>query len=284
MPPTELIDAWRTFRDERSVALCPTSLTSDYRQVERWLERCPVQDLDRGRDVLSWVLRQQPQKSALRVGMFVKTLYRWASSPDIGLIQANPVTSFRFPKRPQGEDEIVVIPRPELPLVIAGLERLNPELPQWDRWAQFQLQTGMRTGEVRAVRESDIDGDFLLVHANYTLTHGLKDSTKTNRRRRVPLNSVARGILESCSPVDGYLFPWNRVSFQSFFQRAMANLYQQRVISKRYRPYDLRHTAISGWLEAGVPVAQAAAWAGNTAEIIWKHYASTTVDHQIPVL
>lgn len=29
------------------------------------------------------------------------------------------------------------------------------------------------------------------------------------------------------------------------------------------RPYDLRHAAISGWLNAGVPVTQVAEWAGN---------------------
>lgn len=284
MSTTELIDAWRQFRDERSVALCATTLASDYTQVERWLERCPVQDLERGRDVLTWVLKQQPQKATLRVGMFVKSLYRWASSPDVALLGTNPVLSFRFPKRPQSHEEIVVIPRAELPLVFAGLQRLNPTVPQWDLWAQFQLQTGLRTGEVRAVREADIDGDYLLVHANFTLTHGLKDSTKTNRRRRVPLNSVARGILDGCTPADGYLFPWSRHSFQGFFKERMSSLYEQRVISRRYRPYDLRHTAISGWLESGIPVAQVASWAGNTAEVIWKHYASTTVEHEIPVL
>lgn len=45
---------------------------------------------------------------------------------------------------------------------------------------------------------------------------------------------------------------------------------------ERYRPYDLRHVAISRWLGAGIPVAQAAQWAGNTSEVIWKHYAGTT--------
>ena len=42
--------------------------------------------------------------------------------------------------------------------------------------------------------------------------------------------------------------------------------------------------AISRWLEAGIPVAQAAQWAGNTSEVIWKHYASNTTDYEMPVL
>jgi integrase len=39
------------------------------------------------------------------------------------------------------------------------------------------------------------------------------------------------------------------------------------------RPYDLRHFAISYWLNAGVSVSQAAEWAGNSEAVIWAVYA-----------
>jgi hypothetical protein len=42
--------------------------------------------------------------------------------------------------------------------------------------------------------------------------------------------------------------------------------------------------AISRWLEAGISVAQCAKWAGNTSEVIWKHYAGTTQECEMPVL
>jgi len=280
----DLLTAWRSFRDERAVSLCATSLTSDYRQVERWLERCPVQDLERGREAMAWVLSQHPPKSAIRVGGFIKSLYRWAASEDIRLVPVNPVASFRFPKKPQSDEEITVIPREEIPFVLAALERRQRRGPAWHLMAQFMLQTGMRTGEARAVHKDDIKGDRLLVHRNFTLTHGLKGSTKTNKKRWVPLNPVARGTLEELTPVDGFYFPWNRNAFQSFFTDRMQELHDLGLASERYRPYDLRHTAISGWLEAGVPVTQAASWAGNTAEMIWKHYANTTSDYEMPVL
>ena len=283
--PNTLLQSCQTFRDERAVSLCPTSLTSDWRQFLTWVERCPVQDLERGREALTWVLRQEPHKSALRVAMYLRSFYRWASSEDVALVRQNPVASFKMPKAPQRDDEISVIPRSELPLVFAALERQDKTLPQWDLWARFMVQTGLRTGEVRAVCRQDISDNKLLVHANVTLTHGLKTSTKTNKRRWVPLNSVARGILESLPPdADGFLFPWARSAFQSFFSDHMQVLHKAGAISKRYRPYDLRHTAISSWLEAGVPVTQCASWAGNTAEIIWRYYASTTNTYEMPVL
>jgi hypothetical protein len=42
--------------------------------------------------------------------------------------------------------------------------------------------------------------------------------------------------------------------------------------------------AISRWIEEGIPVMQAAKWAGNTSEIIWKHYANVTQEYEMPTL
>lgn len=146
------------------------------------------------------------------------------------------------------------------------------------------LQTGMRTGEVRALKWDDLDGDRVRVHSNYTLTHVLKASTKTNKARWVPVNAKAKEVLGELEQCDEFLFPWNRYAFQTFFRQRVDELFNAGLVKARYRPYDLRHVAISRWLEAGIPVAQAAAWAGNTSEVIWKHYANTTQTYEMPVL
>ena len=39
------------------------------------------------------------------------------------------------------------------------------------------------------------------------------------------------------------------------------------------RPYDLRHAAVSTWLNAGVPAPQAAEWAGHGVEVLMRVYA-----------
>jgi integrase len=38
-------------------------------------------------------------------------------------------------------------------------------------------------------------------------------------------------------------------------------------------PYDLRHAAVSTWLNAGVPAADVAAWAGHSVEVFLRIYA-----------
>jgi integrase len=124
-----LVEAWQQFVDERSIALCPTSLTSDYKQTTKWAEK------------------------------------------------------------PQRDEDVIVIPREEVGILLAALEaKLHHRDVNWALYAEFMLQTAMRTGEVRAMKWDDIKDNRVLVHSNYTLTHGLKNSTKTNKRRSVPLN------------------------------------------------------------------------------------------------
>jgi integrase len=39
------------------------------------------------------------------------------------------------------------------------------------------------------------------------------------------------------------------------------------------RPYDLRHAAVSLWLNAGVPATQGAEWAGHSVNVLLRVYA-----------
>jgi integrase len=281
----KLIELWTAFKTERAVSVQPTTLATDYNQVGQWLERCPIQKAKKARDILAWVLAQTPTPSARKVAGYLRGMYRWAASDGVGLIKDNPIKDYRMPKAPQRDEEVRIIPKDKMQLVLNALERKrNADGPQWKLYAEWMLQTGMRTGEVRALKWTDIVSNFVKVHSNYTLTHGMKNSTKTNKARKVPLNARCLEILEILPHTDDYLFPWDREAFQSFFRRRMQELHKQGEIETVLRPYDLRHTSISRWIEAGIPVTQAAKWAGNTPEVIWKHYANTTQEFEAPVL
>ena len=282
---TTVSSLWSAFVEERSISLCPTSLTSDYKQVGKWLARCPIQDIDEARKVMIWALGEKPVLTSRRVAMYIKTLYKWAAQEDVAIVTRNPLASFKMPKAPQREEEIIVIPRSETGLVLAALEaKLTYRSVNWSWYTEFMLQTAMRTGEVRAARWDDIKENKLLVHQNYTLTHGLKNSTKTNKRRWVPLNNRCQEILAELPRENDFIFPWNRLAFQSYFRKKLSPLHEAGLISHVYRPYDCRHTAISRWIEAGIPVPQVANWAGNTSEVIFKHYCNSTQEYEMPVL
>ena len=273
------------FVAERSIALCPTSLTSDYSQVGKWLARCPIQDINQARQIMIWVLGEKPVLSARRVAMYIKTLYRWAAQEDVGILARNQLASFKMPKAPQKDGEIIVIPRDEVGLVLAALAaKQTYRSVDWSAYTEFMLQTALRTGEVRAMQWDDIKDGKVLIHRNFTLTHGIKNSTKTNKKRWVPLNNKCQAILNNLPQDNQYVFPWDRVAFQSYFRKKLKPLADVGILSHAYRPYDCRHTAISRWIEAGIPVPQAAAWAGNTAEVIFKHYCNTTQEYEMPEL
>jgi integrase len=283
--PTSLEELWNAFVEERSISLCPTSLTSDYNQVGKWLARCPIQDFQEAKKIMMWVLKEKPVLSSRRVAMYVKTMYKWAAQEDVNYITKNPLASFKMPKAPQKDEEIIVIPREEVDIVLKALaQKRTYRNVDWAAYTEFMLQTAMRTGEVRALQWKDIKDNKILVHQNYTLTHGLKDSTKTNKKRWVPLNNKCQEILKKIPKDNSFIFPWDRVAFQSYFRKKLKPLYEKGLISHLYRPYDCRHTAISYWIESGIPVPQVANWAGNTSEIIFKHYCNTTKEYDMPEL
>ena len=62
--------------------------------------------------------------------------------------------------------------------------------------------------------------------------------------------------------------------------RGLALAQAQRRTPLAGRPYDLRHAAVSTWLNAGVPAPQVAEWAGHSVHVLLKVYAKC-IDGQV---
>lgn len=280
-----LTDLWSSFSQEKSFALSPTTVHKSYRQVSNWVSRNPHQQWEEGRLALMHTLQQSPQKAALKVAGYLKTMFRWAAETE--LIPRNPVASFKLPKAPQMDDP-VVIPAELIPVVVRALKRSSINEARWDLVANWHLQTGCRPAEGFGLLWSDIDWDNqrFTVARNMTVTHGVLPRTKTNRKRVVPLNDTAMQILHEMRELHSseFVFPWSRYSYMSAFKRVMQRLYDEGTIPVRYRPYDLRHTQISIALERGVSVAQVASWAGNTPETCWKSYVGVSSTYEMPTI
>jgi integrase len=110
-----------------------------------------------------WVLGEKPVLTSRRVAMYTKTMYKWAAQEDIALVSRNPLASFKMPKAPQKDEEIIVIPRNEVATVLATLgDKKTYRNVNWAWYTEFMLQTAMRTGEVRALRWEDIKENKIL--------------------------------------------------------------------------------------------------------------------------
>jgi integrase len=186
-------------------------------------------------------------------------------SDTFGLVE-NPVAATA--KRPEGGAKPIETFEPaELEAIAAaargGLHRPRPDhdfsaetRAEWRRVNEqdaalfiVAAYTGLRLGELLALRFSDVDLDSSLVTVSRAMSAGVEESTKSRRFRPVPLADqaaselkrlsergrfAASGELVFCRPDGG---PLDRSAVRSRFVRA-----QQKAGVKVRRFHDLRHT------------------------------------------
>lgn len=88
---------------------------------------------------------------------------------------------------------------------------------------------------------------------------------------------------------DGRLFSGDRggdlpsITYGRVWQRARAAAFTPEVAASPLakRPYDLRHAAVSTWLNGGVPPTQVAEWAGHSVAVLLDVYAKCLVGQDV---
>lgn len=129
--------------------------------------------------------------------------------------------------------------------------------------------TGMRRGELMALRWQDVDLDAgcLIVRA---------DHSKTAESRTVPLNTEVRKVLQGMGPVEeGRVFPfkefpryrWDKV------RRRLGWDQSENPRLRRWRFHDLRHDCASRLVMADVPIAKVAKILGHKELMTTQRYA-----------
>ena len=122
---------------------------------------------------------------------------------------------------PEWPHQAAPLPRPKF-LTFEELDRLIAAADPMDPWKAMVIvaaRTGLRHGELTALRWEDVDLDAgrLVVVENYV--NGITGTPKSGKDREVPLSNDAikalralarhkRGPLVFCSPKGGHLEPW----------------------------------------------------------------------------
>lgn len=170
-----------------------------------------------------------------------------------------------------------------------ALAALADEVPERHKALIILLgYAGLRIGEALALQPQDIAGQY--VHVSKTLTRDSDNKQTVGRPksaagdRFVPIPSwvhdVLREHMERYPSV--HLFTGKhggRLHMQNFSQRtfkdAVERLATDRVVSGEFlparfpeiagmTPHDLRHTCITYWVQAGIPLPQIVKWAGHS--------------------
>ena len=151
--------------------------------------------------------------------------------------------------------------------------------------------TGVRFGELRGLRVRDVvDVPYPAIVVQRSLPQSgrtgkviVRTTTKGGRSRIVPLSDLVQPIVSSWvadKAGDDVLFPAPEGGYLlgSNWRRAV----QWEVTGLGRRPHDLRHTAATLWLTAGVDVKTVSAWLGHlTAKLTldtYGHWMGTDAD------
>ncbi|MDV3221870.1 tyrosine-type recombinase/integrase [Intrasporangium sp.] len=210
-------------------------------------------------------------RTAARVRTTLRGLFRYA------------VRTRRLPKSPA---EDVPLPRPDSrtgkvvevdPFTLDQLlEVVEAQRKQAKRYAEITLVlalTGVRFGELRGLRVRDL---VVVPYPGLVVKRSIPQSgrtgavieratTKSGRSRLVPLTERVRPVVESWAAgrdPDELLFPAPEGGYLHAQNWRRAVHWTKTGLGRR--PHDLRHTAASLWIAAGVDIKTVSSWLGHS--------------------
>jgi len=224
---------------------------------------------------------------------------------EMGRLEANPLEriSTAPPKRKSSVDRTAVVNPAQARSLIESVRDQGPTAPRLVAFFAVMYFAGLRPSEALALRISDCDlpkvgWGFLrfaesVPYANAAWTDDGDTSPRKSLKHRAQGQSrtvpvcpelvryLAAHIEKFGAAPDGRVFfrldggPIRHSTYAKIWSRAR----QAALTPDQYRsqlgrrPYDLRHAAVSTWLNAGVPATQVAEWAGHSVEMLLSTYA-----------
>ncbi|WP_446344696.1 tyrosine-type recombinase/integrase [Coleofasciculus sp. F4-SAH-05] len=230
-----------------------------------------------------WLAKNYKPGSVRRILSQLRSACEWAVEE--GLIESNPFK--QLPKTQTTGSAPDPFTRMEQYIIIKGFEA-DRYYSYYTDFVRFLFWTGCRTSEAIALQWRHVDQELKFITFEEALVNGVRKDTKTHKPRRFPINTAIRNLLESIQPDQP---DPTRLIFQSkhglaidshnFLNRAWRSVLGGLPI--RYRKqYCTRATFITLCLEECVPVAQVAAWVGNSPKTIWQHYAGIVSAIAVP--
>ena len=200
---------------------------------------------------------------------------------DEGIITNNIMqsTTMRRPKSKKADKKVRALTPEEQKMFEDALANKNPPMGRNDYRLQLfiALYSGMRMGEINALRLDSIDFENNVVHVNATVSRGvganwfIKDGTKTEAGvRDVPISDKLKPYLEEA--LKKYKKNKQKLLFYDCVSKRVitttqVNSYYKRVCSsvgiESSGQHALRHTFATRCIEAGIPAVVLKTWLGH---------------------
>lgn len=210
-------------------------------------------------------------RTAARVRTTLRGLFRYAVRTR--RLQVSPAELVPLPHPDSRTGKVVEVdpfPFPVLLEVVDGQREIA------GRYAEITLVlalTGVRFGELRGLRARDV---VSVPYPGIVVKRSIPQSgltgavieratTKSGRSRMVPLSDLVRPVVERWAEgrePDDLLFPAPEGGYLSAQNWRRAVHWNKTGLGRR--PHDLRHTAASLWIAAGVDIKTVSAWLGHS--------------------
>lgn len=179
-------------------------------------------------------------------------------------------------KEPRPDEEMAFLPEEHKPLIDYCWEQYNNDRYLVQKFVPlavvFSFYTGLRNGELAALRFSDIHSDGLVVQRSVDDDHHVVNRTKGGRKRTVPLipdalaliEEVKRKRLEMGLPIDGYIFSVDDDPFRVYVRiREAVGKYCEELGLPRRSHHAIRRTFISMCLTNGLTAREVMDYVGH---------------------
>ena len=276
----------------------PCTVRTVYNQTKNCLERCPYSRPDDAQKIKEWCLSEGSLGSPMSADSTKRFLVQLAAAckygMNKGLLLSNPfvglMEDLSSGNKKDDEEHINPFSKDEVEAIFKAFEE-SRYYSHYADFVKFLFYTGCRPSEAIALQAKHIASNKIVFEQAIVPTTGkatvLKDGLKRQKKRELPMNAQLRDLMARiCSgkPEDEFLFLGARGSFidiSNFSQRGWKGTLDKLPIVSR-NLYQTRHTAITMWVEANVPIAQVAKWVGNSSEVIMRHYLGITNQNALP--
>jgi integrase len=278
IPSLSLLSLWEKYIEWKRSQVSQTYWKKDLAGTYlRWIEKIPV---NKPHEVASWLLGQTTPMVAKELLTQINAAHKWGLKQ--GLIGQNGFAGLAADIRVTAHSKVIdPFSGNELNNILEAFSGTH-----YESFVFFLANTGCRPGEAVALQWSEIAADCssVLINASYDGNSKIRKDTKTHKSRRVPCNSGLRSMLQSMERSQVLVFPSTTGGYilNSHFTRDIWKVLLQGKLERHRSPYNLRHTAITRWLEQGISITQVADWAGNSPEVILKHYAGIIKKSNMP--
>lgn len=277
------LQMWLEWLEMRDSDLSPTTYLSELNTVTKLLEVDSSLTLTNSQLLVNIALGKYSKRTCHNCWKWLRACFN--HYVDTGTIDSNPFANIpKIFKQTKKKKDCLIFTKKEEAVIVSTVGKMYPHCTNFIR---FLFATGCRPEEAIALTWDDIKPNKIIINKAYS-RNTLKE-TKTKTNREFPINNTIGNIIDSVSSPNQLVFPTikgryiNLSSFTTkYWKPLITQLVSDKKVSQYLSLYHCRHTFISRCIDAKIPITQIAKWVGNSPEIIWRNYAESTTDYEIP--